>query len=127
MIEIVLAIRDQVYAHMYGTISIVSLAKQYNVTERTLQNSFQSLFGFTPTNFIRQMKLNLVYRDLRHATAEYETVSNIARKWGFIHMGHFSRHYKELFNENPSHTLKKPHLGENSIAPECVDRQEEMY
>ena len=127
MIEIVLAIRDQVYAHMYGTISIVSLAKQYNVTERTLQNSFQSLFGFTPTNFIRQMKLNLVYRDLKNARSEHETVSKIARKWGFIHMGHFSRHYKELFNENPSQTLKRPHLAENSIAPECVERQEEMY
>lgn len=73
------------------------------------------------------MKLNLVYRDLKHAPAKHETVSNIALKWGFTHMGHFSRHYTELFNENPSQTLKRPHLDENSISQECVERQEEMY
>jgi len=121
-----LAIRDQVYAHMDGKVNIASLARQHNVSEGTLQNSFKSLFGFTPKNFLRQMKLNLVYRDLKEADIEYETVSNVARRWGFMHMGHFSNYYTELFGENPSQTLKTPYLPENSMSGECVERQEEM-
>jgi AraC-like DNA-binding protein len=124
--KVALAIRDQVYAHMDGKVNIASLARQHNVSEGTLQNSFKSLFGFTPKNFLRQMKLNLVYRDLKEADIEYETVSNVARRWGFMHMGHFSNYYTELFGENPSQTLKTPYLPENSMSGECVERQEEM-
>ena len=124
--EIALAIREQVYAHMDGKISIASLAKQYNVSKGTLQNSFKSLYGFTPKNFLRQMKLNLVHRDLKQANVKHETVSNIARRWGFMHMGHFSNYYTELFSKNPSQTLKTPYLSENIMAGECVERQEEM-
>jgi len=124
--KIALTIRDQLYAHMDGKISISSLAKQYNVTEGTLQNSFKSLFGFTPKNFLRQMKLNLVYRDLQKAEIKDETVSNVALRWGFMHMGHFSNYYRKLFGENPSTTLKTPYLYKNAIAGECVERQEEV-
>ncbi len=124
--ETALIIRDQVYAHMDGKISIESLATQHNVTERTLQKSFKSLFGFTPTQFLRQMKLNLVYRDLKHADTRNEKVSRIAQKWGFMHMGRFSNYYTELFGENPSQTLKTPYNAENSMEGECVERKEEI-
>ena len=124
--ETALTIRDQVYAHMDGKINIASLAKQHNVSERTLQKSFQSLFGFTPTEFLRQMKLNLVYRDLKFADPKTEKVSSVAQKWGFIHMGRFSSYYTELFGENPSQTLKTPFKKENSMEGECVERKEEI-
>ena len=124
--ESALAIRDQVYAHMDGKINIESLAKQHNVSERTLQLSCKSLFGFSPSMLLRQMKLNLVYRDLKEADVQSETVSRIAQKWGFNHMGRFSNYYTELFGENPSQTLKRPHKDENTMAGECVERQEEI-
>jgi len=124
--EVALKIRDQIYTHMDGKVDIYSLAKQYKVSEGTLQNSFKSLFGFTPKYFLRQMKLNLVYRDLKQANYKEETVLNIARRWGFMHMGHFSNYYTKLFNENPSQTLKKSYLDENIISNECVERKEEI-
>lgn len=124
--EIALVIRDQVYSHMDGKISIDSLAKQHNVSTRTLQISFKALFGFTPQYFLRQMKLNLVYHDLKEADARHEKVSRVAQKWGFSHMGHFSNYYTELFGENPSQTLKTHYATEESITGECVERQEEI-
>ena len=124
--EIALTIRDQVYAHMDGNISIESLAEQYNVSERTLQKSFKSLFGFAPTYFLRQMKLNLVHRDLKYANAKNEKVSRIAQKWGFMHMGRFSKYYAELFGENPSQTLTRFHTEEDIIVEDCVERKEEI-
>ena len=32
------------------------------------------------------------------------TVADIAARWGFWHMGHFSQDYKALFGETPTQT-----------------------
>ena len=124
--EVALAIRNQVYLHMDGKIDVGSLSKQHNISERTLQKSFKSLFGFSPTLFLRNMKLNLVYRDLKFSDSKGEKVSRIAQKWGFMHMGRFSKYYTELFGENPSKTLNTVYKEETSMDKECVERQEEI-
>ena len=124
--EIALAIRDQVYHHMDGKINIESFARQYNVSEQTLQNAFKSLFGFTPKKFLQLLKLNLVHHDLQNATSEAVTVSKIALKWGFTHMGRFSQDYSKLFNENPSQTLKSREYIQDNMINTCTSRQEEM-
>jgi len=125
--EISLVIRDQIYAHMDGKVNIAALAKEHQVSEKTLQNSFKSLFGFTPKLFMRQLKLNLVHYELRKANHLHTTVSQIAQKWGFTHMGRFSIYYKALFGENPSMTLKDTTLSkQEGLVSNCVLRQEEM-
>ena len=124
--EIALAIRDQVYNHMDGNVSIGKFAKQYEVSEKTLQTSFKSLFGFTPKHFIRQLKLNLIHNELKESNPMQGTVSKIALKWGFKHMGQFSHYYTELFGENPSQTLKTDYRISIPIANSCVRRQEEI-
>ena len=121
-----LDIRDRVFGHMDGKINIKSLAKEYEVSEQTLQNSFKSLFGFTPKHFFRLLKLNLVHFELQKSTPDQNTVLRVASKWGFTHMGHFSRYYTELFTENPSQTLKTIHYKEEDIEKLCVSRQEEI-
>ncbi|MCK5354738.1 MAG: helix-turn-helix domain-containing protein, partial [Methyloprofundus sp.] len=58
---------------------------------------------------------------------EQTTVSQLAYKWGFTHMGRFSGYYTELFEQNPSQTLKTPYsAAEENIKDSCVGRQEEM-
>ncbi len=121
-----LEIRDRVFTHMDGKISIKSLAEEYGVSEQTLQNSFKSLFGFTPKNFFRLLKLNLVHQELQKSTPDQNTVLKIAFKWGFTHMGHFSHYYTELFGENPSQTLKTICCEEKTLKEGCVNRQEEI-
>lgn len=124
--KIALSIRDQVFQHMDGNLSISSLSKQYKVSEQTLQNSFKSLFGFTPKRFIRLLKLNIVRQELQKSDPGQNTVSKIAFKWGFRHMGKFSDYYTELFGENPSLTLKNSLTNEKGLKEACVSRQEEM-
>ena len=111
---------------MDGKINIASLSEQHQVSQQTLQNSFKSLFGFTPQRFLRLLKLNLVHHDLREASTEKDSVSKVALKWGFMHMGRFSRYYTELFGENPSVTLKTYYFKENSMTSECTMRKEEI-
>lgn len=59
---------------------------------------FKLLFDFSPSVFLRQMKLKLVYLEIKESDAQSETVSSIAQKWKFLHMGCFSKNYTELFN-----------------------------
>jgi AraC-like DNA-binding protein len=124
--EVAFAIREQVYQHMDGNLQVADLAEQYNISKRGLQNAFNSLFGFTPKRFMRQLKLNLVRHDLSQNITSDTTVIKIAHKWGFTHMGRFSKFYTELFEENPSLTLRRSFDDEKSFTGECVVRQEEI-
>jgi len=125
--EIAYAIRKQLYEHMDGNLKVSDLAAQYNISEKGLQNSFNSLFGFTPKFFMRQLKLNLVRHDLSQNISEKTTVMRVANKWGFLHMGRFSKFYTELFEENPSETLQRSFDDDKAFTGECVMRQEEIH
>ena len=123
--EIVLKIREKIFKHMDGNITIEQLSQDYNISQKSLQNSFKSLFGFTPREFIRLLKLNLVHHELMKNSREDTTVSQISQKWGFQHQGRFSKFYTELFLENPLVTLKSTPLIDG-MREDCVERQEEM-
>jgi len=124
--EIAYTIRDQLYHHMDGNIKIEELVKKYKISERSLQSSFKSLFGFTPKIFMRNLKLNLIRHDLSFESTAETTVLNIAHRWGFFHMGRFSKYYKELFEETPSETLKRSFDHNKAFTGECVERKEEI-
>jgi len=114
--KIALQIRDRVYRRITKKVTIHSLAQEFGVSEQTLQNAFKSLFGMTPNRFLRNLKLNHVRKALMQTDAEHDTVVHIANRWGFTHMGHFSRYYTDLFGENPSLTLQKAALAQTEEA-----------
>ena len=124
--RIAIRIKKQLFLHMDANVSISSLAKEYNISERSLQNSFRSLYDITPVQFIRLLKLNHVHHELIEKNAKDSSVIRTAQKWGFKHMGKFSQHYKVLFGQNPSTTLKSSNQMINDMHKECVQRQEEM-
>ena len=105
--QFALEIRNRVFAHIEPDIAIKNFAKEYGVTEQTMQNAFKSLFGMTPYKFLRNLKLNHVRKELLQADPKKTTVVSVANKWGFTHMGHFSGYYTQLFGENPSVTLQR--------------------
>ena len=124
--KIALKIKNDFFKHMDRTMSIEDLAKKYTISMKSLQNAFKSLYGLRPNKFIRLLKLNLAHHDLIQNDSTHTSVLKIAWKWGFKHMGRFSKYYKELFGENPSVTLKssKPHI--NGMKTHCVERKEEI-
>ena len=103
--RIALQIRDRIYKRVTKKVTITALAEEFGVSEQTLQNAFKSLFGITPNKFLRNLKLNHVRKALVKASPHNDTIVRIANRWGFTHMGHFSRYYTDLFGENPSVTL----------------------
>jgi AraC family ethanolamine operon transcriptional activator len=105
--KIALQIRDRIYKRVTKKVTIHALAEEFGVSEQTLQNAFKSLFGITPNKFLRNLKLNHVRKALINADPQNDTIVHIANRWGFTHMGHFSRYFTDLFGENPSVTLNR--------------------
>lgn len=85
---------------------VPALCQRLHVTRRTLQNHFQSVVGQSPADFLKAVRLNACRRALRTAQPG-DTVQDLAARWGFFHMGHFSHDYKALFGEPPSQTLRQ--------------------
>ena len=91
-------------------VSVRQLADVVGVSPRTLDYAFRERFGITPLNFIQRHRLNCALRELRSATRESQTVTEIAIKWGFNDLGRFAATYKKLFGLYPSHTLNQDRL-----------------
>ncbi|HEY9130099.1 MAG TPA: helix-turn-helix domain-containing protein, partial [Sulfurovum sp.] len=101
-------VKDFLLDSLKENISIATLSNQFNVSDRTLSNSFKSLFGITPKHFIKLLKLNHTHEDLQLADPTTTNVSDIALKWGFLHFSRFAKEYKSLFGVLPSETLASP-------------------
>ena len=124
--EIAFDICEQINDRMDGNITIDIFSRQHQVSRQTLRKSFKSLFGFPPKKFFRQLKLNHAQHDLKFADPQNETVTRIAHRLGFMHMGRFSEYYTTLFGESPSQTLNGPSPQSECMAKSCIGRQEEV-
>jgi AraC family ethanolamine operon transcriptional activator len=103
------AVRDaSAYAETRSEpISVRQLANAVGVSPRTLEYAFREGLGTTPLNFMRRCRLNGALRELRSATRESKTVTEIATNWGFNDLGRFAAAYKQLFGFYPSQTLNQ--------------------
>lgn len=81
------------------------LCGQLGMSRRGVEMMFHKSLGIGPGAFIRQQRLHGVRRELLAGNRESRTVKQLAIEWGFLHMGHFSKNYRELFGETPSETL----------------------
>jgi AraC family ethanolamine operon transcriptional activator len=101
--DVVRRVRELVTEQPQDYLGVERLCSELHITRRTLQNCFQDSLGISPANYLRLVRLNAVRRELRNGTAD-QTIGDVAARWGFWHMGHFSHDYKALFGETPSHT-----------------------
>jgi AraC family ethanolamine operon transcriptional activator len=103
-----LAWRAQEYLHNHldAELTIRGLCRATGATARTLHRAFQEQFGTTPKAYLKMLRLNGVRDDLLQHTPG-TTVTDIAIRWGFLHLGWFSHDYREMFGETPSQTLGK--------------------
>jgi len=122
-----ITIKKDLFKHMDHTMSVETLAKKYTISLKSLQNAFKSLYGVRPNEFMRVLKLNLVHHELTQGQFPQTSVSKVAQKWGFAHMGRFSKFYTALFGENPSITLKNINPVVIGVHTHCVERKEEMH
>ncbi|MEQ0564003.1 AraC family transcriptional regulator [Amycolatopsis sp. NEAU-NG30] len=84
-----------------------SLAREADVTERSLQLGFRKHLKMGPMEYLREIRLRGVRDQLRAAQSDAVTVTEVAAEWGFLHAGHFAARYQQRFGERPSETLRR--------------------
>lgn len=81
-------------------ISVDDLAASASMSVRNLQRILKSVTGFTPVEFIREVRLYAA-RDLLE-TKQKRTVSEVAYAVGFSTPSYFSKLYKKRFGTSPA-------------------------
>jgi AraC-like DNA-binding protein len=99
-------ILDALHASPASNWSLGDMAEVAGVSGRRLQQSFRACLGVSPTEYLRDLRLSLVYRDLMEGP-DGELVRDVAAKWGFVHMGRFSSLFKQKYGQLPSTILRE--------------------
>ena len=90
-------------AHCDQPITVADLAKAAGCSERGLQAAFKSHRQAGPMAVLRDIRLEAARNDILHTD---DTVTDIAFKWGFSHLGRFSKLFADKYGETPSRVAR---------------------
>ncbi|TAU73768.1 AraC family transcriptional regulator [Rhizobium leguminosarum] len=85
-------------------ITISDMAAAAGVSVRGLQSNFRRFLNATPMEYLRRLRLEGARHEIKAADLS-STVTDIARRWGFLHLGRFSQEYHAAFGVMPSSDL----------------------
>ena len=97
---------EYIHAYPRRVTSLKGLVEVADVPGRTLIHHFQQFLGSSPVRYARDLRFRRAKAELERAGPS-TTVAEIARQWGFTHLGRFSVDYRRRFGETPSETLSK--------------------
>lgn len=86
--------------------TVAELAGRVGVGSRGLQDGFARHVGTSPTAHLREVRLRRAHADLLAADPARHTVTEIALRWGFTHLGRFAAAYRHRYGHAPSQTLR---------------------
>jgi AraC-like DNA-binding protein len=93
-------------AHCQEQIDSQRIAEATGVSLSSLYEGFRRFRRYTPMKFLKLVRLRRARDELLLASPEC-TITRIAAKWGFLHMGRFSNDYAQMFGEKPTDTLRR--------------------
>lgn len=94
--------------HLAERITMESVARSVHMSVRSIQQGFREELGMTPMTYLRERRLERVHEDLTDAIpADGVTVTAVAERWGFHHLGSFAVEYRKRWGEAPSETLRR--------------------
>ena len=91
---------DLLRTHFARQWSIDELAAICGVARRTLEKHFRRFTGRTPRQLRREIRLDRARLELLQAQPD-ASVTDIAVRCGFNHLGRFAAAYKERYGEPP--------------------------
>ena len=93
--------------HYRDAVHIEDLCRVTGNGVRTLQRCFREYFNITITDYLNTVRLDAACRELAAAHPSQDSVTKIALRHGYTHLGRFSVKFREHFGESPSDTLAK--------------------
>ncbi|GEL24804.1 transcriptional regulator [Pseudonocardia sulfidoxydans NBRC 16205] len=101
-VKIAMELMEQQPEHPW---TVGELADAAGVGVRALEDGFRRYVGESPTTHLRGIRLEQARKEL-FAAPPGTTVSEVAYRWGFTHLGRFAGAYARRFGEPPSATLR---------------------
>lgn len=91
--------------HAQEPITITEMAEYVGVSSRSIFAGFRRYRNTSPMLYLKEVRLRHVHEELQRSSAGKATVTAVAFRWGFSHLGHFTADYKRRFGKSPSETL----------------------
>ena len=96
---------EYVQQHAAEPITGPDIARAACVSMRALQAGFHEELGMSPMTYLRNVRLDRAHADLLLGPAN-GSVSEVATRWGFGHLGRFAEQYRRKFGVLPSETAR---------------------
>lgn len=104
--SLVCSFSDLLDAHSSEDLNVGDLAEALGVSIRSLQVALAKELGSTPSQMLREARLRRAHAMLSEADPGVDTVTSIAERCGFGHLGRFAQVYRQHFGITPSQTLR---------------------
>lgn len=98
-------VEEFIAANLKQEIGLSDLAALAGVRAETLCRTFQKRHGVGPIRYLRERRLEAAHQELFGADPTEQSVSQIAARYGFVHLSQFAMQYRRVFGERPSKTL----------------------
>jgi AraC-like DNA-binding protein len=100
---------EWIESNLSGPITLESMASQFRVTGRWLQNCFLARWGVAPMDYVMYRRLALARSFL--TSPDDPSVTGAAIRSGFSHLGRFAGLYRRTYGESPSETIARVTMG----------------
>jgi len=87
-------------ARLTDLVGVIDLCLELSVSDRTLRLAFHERYGLGPMVYYKCLRLNVVRFRLK--ANPHLAIADVAREFGFHHLGNFAADFRRLFGERPS-------------------------
>ena len=88
-------------------VNLEDLCHLVAVSPRTLEYAFKEVLGTSPISWYRTLRFAAARHTLLFAEPRKTSVTEVATRFSFWHLGRFSGEYRTRFGESPSITLQR--------------------
>ena len=106
--RVIRAAQDYIRTHLADPIRIPDVCRAAGTTQSTLERMFRSKLDVTPQEYVRLCRLDAAHRALRDPRQCDVTVTDVALRYGFTHLGRFAADYRASFGCLPHRTRRAP-------------------
>jgi AraC-like DNA-binding protein len=100
---------EYMHAELSSPLTIADIVAVSGVAGRTLFKHFKDAHGVSPMQYLQDARFDKVHEALSRIE-QTDSISSIALRWGFGHLGRFSVEYRKRYGESPSQTLTTSRL-----------------
>jgi AraC-like DNA-binding protein len=103
--RIVKRVLDEMHDDPCRPWTVGDMAEVAGVSIRRLQEGFRDYVGVSPRQCLTDIRLARVREDLLRG-GDGLTVTDVAMRWGLMHIGRLAAAYRRKYGESPSETLR---------------------